>query len=115
MQWRHLKALKRGGRGHDPSGADGTIDGGLAILCPSCPHPRSNIPSRWMDLPDEKQFVYCICCRKVLMLMFYLQISVFEACLHGRKFLTQEQLGVELICGPGSWKWHGVYGSAPAI
>ena len=79
------------------------------------PHPGINIPSWWMDLPDEKQFVYCICCRKVLVLMFYLQISVFEACLHGHKFLTQEQLGVELICGPGSWKWHGIYGSAPAI
>ncbi len=46
-QWRHLKALKRGGRAHDRTGADGTSDGELAILCPSCPHPGINIPNAW--------------------------------------------------------------------
>lgn len=54
-QWRHLKALKRGGRGHDPSGATGTSNGELAVLCPSCPHPGINLPEDWASAPKEKQ------------------------------------------------------------
>ncbi|KAG6814651.1 hypothetical protein H0H93_012737 [Arthromyces matolae] len=44
LQWRHLVMLKRAGRGHDPSGADGTAEGELALRCPTCPHPGINIP-----------------------------------------------------------------------
>ncbi|KJA25187.1 hypothetical protein HYPSUDRAFT_135353 [Hypholoma sublateritium FD-334 SS-4] len=57
-QWRHLKALKRGGRGHDTTGAAGTSDGELALLCPTCPHPGINLPTNWADAPKEKQFLY---------------------------------------------------------
>lgn len=55
-QWRHLKALKRAGRGHDAAGAAGTSDGELAVLCPSCPRPRINLPKDWMEAPKEKQY-----------------------------------------------------------
>jgi len=44
LQWRHLKMLKWGGRGHDETGARGTRPGELAILCPSCPRPGINLP-----------------------------------------------------------------------
>lgn len=54
-QWRHLKALKRAGRGHDETGATGTADGQLAILCPSCPHPSINLPIGWESAPKEQQ------------------------------------------------------------
>ena len=54
-QWRYLKALKRGGRGHDETGASGTSDGQLALMCPSCPHPGINLPVGWADVPQEKQ------------------------------------------------------------
>ncbi len=54
-QWRHLKALKRGGRGHYDNGVTKTRDGELAILCPSCPHPGINIPKHWEAEPKEKQ------------------------------------------------------------
>ena len=47
MQWRHIKMLKWGGRGHDPSGVEGTKPGELAIKCPSCPHPGINLPEGW--------------------------------------------------------------------
>ena len=53
-QWRHLKLLKRGGRGHDPSGAAGTKDGELAILCPTCPHPGINLPANWRESPADQ-------------------------------------------------------------
>lgn len=52
LQWRHLKMLKRGGRGHDPSGIAGTQDGELAIACPSCPIPGVNLPSDWEDAAE---------------------------------------------------------------
>ncbi|KAJ3503690.1 hypothetical protein NLJ89_g8322 [Agrocybe chaxingu] len=57
-QWRHLKMLKRGGRGHDPSGAVGTANGELAILCPTCPHPSINLPTGWEEVEDAKRFLY---------------------------------------------------------
>lgn len=54
-QWRHLKALKRGGRGHDPTGASGTSNGELAVVCPSCPHPGINLPKDWAEVPKKHQ------------------------------------------------------------
>ena len=44
--------LKRAGCGHDPSGIAGTQPGGLVIPCPSCPHPRINMPD-WEDMPEN--------------------------------------------------------------
>lgn len=85
-QWRHLKALKRSGRGHDPSGAEGTVDGGLAILCPSCPHPGINLPSRWREQPAEKQYVRVRCsCRSIceILMSNISQVLVLKARMHG--------------------------------
>ena len=53
IQWWHLKLLKWGGRGHDPTGIDSTKSGELAVLCPSCPHPSINLPDGWEDVPIE--------------------------------------------------------------
>lgn len=50
LQWRHLKMLKRGGRGHELSGVAGTRDGQLAIECPSCPHPGKNLLPGWENV-----------------------------------------------------------------
>ncbi|KAG1726729.1 uncharacterized protein EDB91DRAFT_1061499 [Suillus paluster] len=55
-EWRHLKILKRSGRGHDPSGIDGTAEGECAVLCPACPHPGKNLPADWKDAP--RQWLY---------------------------------------------------------
>ncbi|KAF8415032.1 hypothetical protein L210DRAFT_3658007 [Boletus edulis BED1] len=43
-EWRHLKMLKRAGRGHVAGGAASTHEGECAVLCPACPHPGINIP-----------------------------------------------------------------------
>lgn len=53
LQWRHLKLLKRGGRGHDPLGVDATKDGELGLQCPSCPHPGKNLPEGWENAPES--------------------------------------------------------------
>ncbi|KAG2028869.1 hypothetical protein BDR03DRAFT_882493 [Suillus americanus] len=55
-EWRHLKMLKRSGRGHEASGIDGTAEGECAILCPACPHPGKNLPADWKDAP--RQWLY---------------------------------------------------------
>ncbi|KAF9521458.1 hypothetical protein CPB83DRAFT_778711, partial [Crepidotus variabilis] len=58
MQWRHLKLLKRGGRGHEPSGPEGTKPGELAVPCPSCPRPGVNLPEGWENAPESMRFLF---------------------------------------------------------
>lgn len=58
--WRHLHLLKRGGRGHDPSGAAGTAPGELAVLCPACPYPNINLPPGWDAAPKSSESVLAI-------------------------------------------------------
>ncbi|KDR64862.1 hypothetical protein GALMADRAFT_82591, partial [Galerina marginata CBS 339.88] len=60
IQWRHLKLMKRGGRGHDETGVKGTKDGELAVVCPSCPHPGINLPVGWESAPDGMKFLYFV-------------------------------------------------------
>jgi hypothetical protein len=47
--WVNLMALKRAGRGQDPSGVEGTAQGELAVECPACPHPGRNLPDNWRE------------------------------------------------------------------
>ncbi|KAF8190101.1 hypothetical protein BJ912DRAFT_850370 [Pholiota molesta] len=42
-EWRHLKLMKRAGRGHAPGGIEGTKEGECAVLCPACPQPGKNM------------------------------------------------------------------------
>jgi hypothetical protein len=51
-EWRHIKMLKRAGRGHDPTGVGGTTAGELAVPCRACPIPGVNLPEGWEDAPD---------------------------------------------------------------
>ncbi|KAJ7025882.1 hypothetical protein C8F04DRAFT_1268726 [Mycena alexandri] len=57
-EWRHLQMLKRGSRGHDPSGVNGTAPGALAVLCPACPRPEVNLPADWENAAPEDRFLY---------------------------------------------------------
>ncbi|KAF8884033.1 hypothetical protein BD779DRAFT_1538459 [Infundibulicybe gibba] len=57
-EWRHLKMLKRFGRGHDPSGVSGTHEGELAVLCPACPHPSKNLPVDWEAVQKKRSAVW---------------------------------------------------------
>lgn len=56
LQYRHLKLLMRGGRGHDSAGAAGTQPRELALMCPSCPHPGINLPEGWENAPLEMRY-----------------------------------------------------------
>ncbi|KAG6808450.1 hypothetical protein H0H92_004084 [Tricholoma furcatifolium] len=57
-EWRHLKGVKRAGRGHDPSGIKGTPPGGIAITCRACPQPKINLPEGWENAPAETSWLY---------------------------------------------------------
>ncbi|KAF8808428.1 hypothetical protein BYT27DRAFT_7210831 [Phlegmacium glaucopus] len=57
-EWRHVRLLKRFGRGHDPTGVKGTQEGECAVLCPACPIPGMNLPSNWKDQP--KPWLYSL-------------------------------------------------------
>ncbi|KAJ6467014.1 hypothetical protein C8R45DRAFT_1106429 [Mycena sanguinolenta] len=58
--FRNLLMLKRGGRGHELGGVNGTQPGELAIQCPTCPHPNVNLPEGWEDVPAERRFLYVL-------------------------------------------------------
>ncbi|KAF6746394.1 hypothetical protein DFP72DRAFT_823183 [Ephemerocybe angulata] len=60
-EWRHLKLLKRMGRGHDPlRGAAATTQGECALLCPACPHPGINMPEGWENEPEETRWIHAL-------------------------------------------------------
>lgn len=55
-EWRHLKMLKRAGRGYDSAGVESTASGECAVLCPACPQPGKNLPDNWHDVPKGKRY-----------------------------------------------------------
>ena len=55
--WRHIRMMKRGGRSYCPGGVDGTLPGELAVLCPACPYPSINLPSKWKSVEGENECV----------------------------------------------------------
>ncbi|KAK7017988.1 hypothetical protein VNI00_018477, partial [Paramarasmius palmivorus] len=58
-EWRHLKSLKRGGRGNDASRTiEHTEPGELAVLCPACPRPGINLPDDWTRAKENERFIY---------------------------------------------------------
>ncbi|TFK59703.1 hypothetical protein BDN72DRAFT_873011 [Pluteus cervinus] len=57
-EYRHIKMLKRAGRGHDSSGIAGTKTGECAVLCPACPQPGLNLPDGWEKTSANKRWIY---------------------------------------------------------
>ncbi|KAG1781328.1 hypothetical protein EV702DRAFT_928617, partial [Suillus placidus] len=60
LEWRHLTMLKCSGRGHDPSGIDGTSQGMCMVLCPACPQPGKNLPDGWQTVTKAKWWLYAV-------------------------------------------------------
>ncbi|KAF8121845.1 hypothetical protein K438DRAFT_1653350 [Mycena galopus ATCC 62051] len=46
-QYRMTLMMKRAGRGHDPTGVNGTAQGELALRCRACPQDERNLPNGW--------------------------------------------------------------------
>ncbi|THU86212.1 hypothetical protein K435DRAFT_868513 [Dendrothele bispora CBS 962.96] len=58
FQWRHLKMVKRHGRGHHHLHISGTREGELAELCPACPQEGWNLPVGWKLVAKTLLFKY---------------------------------------------------------
>jgi hypothetical protein len=56
-EWRHLKLLKRHGRGYFKNGIEATSAGSCAVECPACPQPGRNLPENWRECPPELRCV----------------------------------------------------------
>lgn len=56
-QYRHLKMLKRAGRGNVQDGIKTTANGELAVVCPACPNPEVNLPLGWESVPQADRYV----------------------------------------------------------
>lgn len=52
-QFRHVKMMKRAGRGNVENGVKTTSAGELAIICPACPIPEINLPEGWELIQRE--------------------------------------------------------------
>ncbi|KAG6809276.1 hypothetical protein H0H92_000837 [Tricholoma furcatifolium] len=59
-EWRHIRMLKRAGRGHAVSGVNGTAPGECAVVCPACPYPGINLPLDYEQAPAEKAWLYSL-------------------------------------------------------
>ncbi|KAL0958405.1 hypothetical protein HGRIS_000546 [Hohenbuehelia grisea] len=57
-EWRHIRAAKRSGRGHDPTRISDTKEGDFAVLCRACPQPQLNLPEGWELSPAGKAWLY---------------------------------------------------------
>ncbi|KAK7441515.1 hypothetical protein VKT23_016505 [Stygiomarasmius scandens] len=58
-QWRHLRMLRRGGRGNDGDRSIAeTRAGELAVDCIACPKPGINLPVDWTTAPIGVKFIY---------------------------------------------------------
>ena len=56
-EFRHLKLMKRHGRGNIEDGLISTGRGDLATICPACPIPGVNLPENWRDVALEYKYV----------------------------------------------------------
>ena len=55
-EWKHLKMMKRAGRGQDSTGVNGTKPGELVVECPACPHPGVNLPENWKNVREDLRY-----------------------------------------------------------
>ncbi|KAF8873404.1 hypothetical protein BD779DRAFT_1613679 [Infundibulicybe gibba] len=59
-EWRHIKMVKRAGRGFDMAGIKATKQGELAIPCRACPQPGINLPTGWETSPGDIIWLYAL-------------------------------------------------------
>lgn len=56
-QWRHLKMMKRAGRGNVEGGIGAAEQGSCVVECPACPQPGKNLPNDWETDPPARRYV----------------------------------------------------------
>ncbi|KAK7441199.1 hypothetical protein VKT23_016680 [Stygiomarasmius scandens] len=87
-QWRHLKMLKRAGRGNDANRpVEVTHAGELAIPCIACPRVGINLPEDWQDVSSDERF------------KFWLYLAVDACFRRKRRLVSSEQRDPSLGSG----------------
>ncbi|KAI0310954.1 hypothetical protein OF83DRAFT_1225801 [Amylostereum chailletii] len=56
----HIRMAKRGGRAHSTTGIEGTQAGELALACPACPNPTTNLERGWEKAPKNDWWRYAM-------------------------------------------------------
>ncbi|TFK59258.1 hypothetical protein BDN72DRAFT_873066 [Pluteus cervinus] len=59
-EWRHIRLMKRMGKGHDVGGISAAAEGSCAVLCPACPQPDINLPPDYNEGPLSKTWIYTL-------------------------------------------------------
>ncbi|TDL19767.1 hypothetical protein BD410DRAFT_751691, partial [Rickenella mellea] len=59
-EYRHIMTVKRSGRGHDPSGIQGTQPGECVVECPACPQPGRNMPEDYDSIASSDRWKYSL-------------------------------------------------------
>ncbi|KAJ3537962.1 hypothetical protein NMY22_g5368 [Coprinellus aureogranulatus] len=59
-EWRHVRLLKRKGRGHIADGIQNPAPGDCAVLCPACPYPGINMPEKLDDIPLSERWLFAV-------------------------------------------------------
>ncbi|KAJ7720209.1 hypothetical protein DFH07DRAFT_972678 [Mycena maculata] len=57
-QWREVKRMKQGKRGHAAGGVAATEQGELALICRACPQPGWNLPPDWENIDPFFRYIY---------------------------------------------------------
>ncbi|OJT05680.1 hypothetical protein TRAPUB_3498 [Trametes pubescens] len=57
-EWRHLKMMKRAGRGNVEGGIASAVAGSCVVECPACPLPGKNLPEDWEQEPPHQRYLY---------------------------------------------------------
>jgi hypothetical protein len=55
-EFRHMKLMKRSGRGNIKNGLISTSPSDLTVLCPACPIPGINLQDEWEQVPKEMRY-----------------------------------------------------------
>lgn len=113
-QYRHLKLMKRAGRGNVVKGLITTGAGDLAVTCPACPIPGVNLPDGWEDAPPLIRYVFADCDGSDTHLLS-LQISLYPDARRRCQLPSKEFDQVERC--QGSWIAHrpGVLCGTPGV
>lgn len=115
-EWRHIRQLRRAGRGHDPDGINATTAGELAVQCPACPHPGKNLPRGWEDEPPSVRLVSISSYSSALILMVFfirwkyaLFIAIDANFRLKRKAVSSENVDPSLNAGWGYFVEEAAY------
>ena len=103
-EFRHLKLMKRNGRGNVKDGLINTGPSDLTVPCPACPIPGINLQDEWEQVPKEMRYEI----RSPLSFLTILQVSLYLNPSIGCELSVEELDAVVDQEGPRITYWHGL-------